>query len=88
MTVAVLVVAWVCVVWAVVAALLIAADRRRRGAKVSYVWLRLFILRYLFDYRRMTRQETGRTGLLFYHYVVPLNVALLLSIILGVRSCR
>ena len=74
----------ICVVWAVVAAILIAAEVRKRGVSVSFVWLRLMILKYLHEYARLTREETGRVGALFYHYVVPLNVALVIVVILAV----
>jgi hypothetical protein len=76
----------VCVVWAVVAAILIAANLRKRGVAVSVFWLRVMILKYLHEYARVTREETGRVGPLFYHYVVPLNIALVLVIILAVVS--
>ena len=75
----------VCVIWAVVAAVLLAADVRKRGVSVSFLWLRLMVLKYLHEYARLTREETGHVGPLFYHYVVPLNVALLIFIILAVR---
>jgi len=76
----------ICAVWGVVAALLIAADLQRRGMKISYLWLRLLILKYLHEYAKITREQTGRVGPLFYHYVVPLNVALVLCIILAIRG--
>lgn len=76
----------ICVVWAVVAAVLIAADLQKRGMKVSLVWLRLMILKYLHEYSKVTREETGRVGPLFYHYVVPLNVALVVVVVLAVFS--
>jgi len=72
-----------CVVWAVVAAIRIAADLQKRGVPVSFLWLRLMVLKYLHEYARLTRDETGRVGPLFYHYVVPLNVALLIFFILA-----
>jgi hypothetical protein len=72
----------VCVVWAVVAAILITANLHKRGIPVSVIWLRVMILKYLHEYARVTREETGRVGPLFYHYVVPLNVALVLMIVL------
>lgn len=77
-----------CVVWGVTAALLIVADLRRRGEAVNFVWLRLLILKYLGQYARITHEETGRVGPLFYHYVVPLNVALVLCVILALRGWR
>lgn len=73
-----------CVAWGVAAALLIARDLERRGLSVNYIWLRLFIIKYLDQYARTTREETGRIGPLFYHYIVPLNVALILFIVLAV----
>jgi hypothetical protein len=76
----------ICVVWAVVAAILISADLHRRGMAVSVVWLRLMILEYLHEYSKVTREETGRVGPLFYHYVVPLNVALVVVAVLAIRA--
>jgi hypothetical protein len=70
----------VCALWAVTAAMLIARELDRRGMPVSFVWLRLMILKYVYQYVKITRQETGRIGPLFYHYVVPLNVALVLAV--------
>jgi hypothetical protein len=70
----------VCALWSVAAAVLMARDLGRRGLPVSFVWMRLMILSYLHQYAKVTRQETGRIGPLFYHYVVPLNVALVLAV--------
>ena len=78
----------VCVVWAVVAAVLIAVDLHHRGVAVSILWLRPMILKYLHEYSKITREETGRVGPLFYHYVVPLNIALVLVIIMAVMAWK
>lgn len=64
--------------------LIVVATVRRRGVKVSFVWLRLMVLKYLHEYARLTREETGHVGPLFYHYIVPLNVALVMFVILAV----
>jgi hypothetical protein len=74
------------VVWAVIAAILIAANLHKRGIAVSFIWLRLMILKYLHEYAKVTQEETGRVGPLFYHYVVPLNIALVIVIILAIKS--
>jgi len=78
----------VCGVWAVAASLLIVRDLERCGVHVNYLWLRVMILKYLSQYRRVTLQETGHVGTLFYHYVIPLNIALALTIILAVLMLR
>ena len=72
----------VCGVWAVAASLLIARDLERRGVHLSYLWTRVMMLKYLSQYRRVTLEETGHVGSLFYHYAIPLNTALVLTIIL------
>ena len=82
--IAVLILALVCAIWAVAASIAIAADLKKRGMPVSFVWLRLMILKYLHQYAKVTQEETGRVGPLFYHYVVPLNVALVLVIIVAI----
>ena len=74
----------VCALWAVTAAVLITRDLGRRGIPVSIVWLRLMIFKYLHQYSKITREETGRVGSLFYHYVVPLNLALVLAVAMAV----
>jgi hypothetical protein len=74
----------VCASWAVTASLLIARDLEKRGIPVSFIWLRLAMLKYLHQYSEITREETGRVGSLFYHYVVPLYVALALAIAMAV----
>lgn len=79
-----LILAVVCAIWAIAAAIMIAADLQKRGMPVSLVWLRLMILKYLHQYAKVTQEETGRVGPLFYHYVVPLNVALVLVIIVAI----
>jgi hypothetical protein len=76
----------ICAGWSVVAAVLIARDVRSRGVRVSFLWLRLMILKYLYEYARLTREETGRVGPLFYHYVVPLNVALVIAVVFAVSQ--
>ena len=78
----------VCGGWAVAASLLIARDLERRGVRVSYLWLRVMMLKYLSQYRQVTLEETGRAGSLFYHYVIPLNMALALTIILVILMFR
>jgi len=69
-------------IWAVTASLLIARNLEKRGIPISFIWLRLMIFKYLHQYSKITREETGRVGPLFYHYVVPLNIALVLAIVI------
>lgn len=76
--------ALLCAVWAGAASIAIAREMERRGHDVSIVWLRVMILKYLHQYATVTREETGRVGPLFYHYVVPLNIALVIVVVLAI----
>ena len=71
-----------CVAWAVVAGLLAVRYCERRGISVNPVLLSIEMLKCLSQYRKLTRGETGQVGPLFYHYVIPINTALVLVIIL------
>lgn len=64
------------VVWGIVAGLMIADNLRRRGEKVSFLWIRLMLPVYVHRYHQLTRAESGRAGPLFYHFVIAFNVAL------------
>ncbi len=71
-----------CVVWAVVAGLSAIRFCQRRGIHVNPVFLGIGMLNCLSQYRRLTRAETGHVGPLFYHYVIPINTALVIVVVL------
>jgi hypothetical protein len=67
---------------AVASAIMVAGALQKRGVPVNWVWLRVLLLsKYLNQYRDVTRQETGRTGPLFYTYVVAMNLALVTALV-------
>ena len=68
-------------IWAVVAALLITRELDRRGIKTPFIWFRFYVLKNLDRYKEVTRKETGKIGILYYHYIIPINAALVLAII-------
>ncbi len=82
MTTLLIILILVCGAWAVVASMLMARYLEKHGASIDFLWLRVMILKYLGEYRKITLEETQRVGPLFYHYVIPLIVALVLVIIL------
>jgi hypothetical protein len=66
-----------CGIWNVVITLFIYEALRRRNYPVSFLWLRVTILKYLGQYRDVTQQETGHTGHLYYQWLVSINLAAL-----------
>jgi hypothetical protein len=67
--------------WAVGTAVCLYEALRRRGERVSFIWLRVMIPSYLNRYRAITRAESGRTGPLFHSWIVSINLALVFFII-------
>ncbi len=63
-------------VWGIVAGILVFDALRRRGEKVNFLLARLLMPVWVHRYAEVTRAEQGRTGGLFYHYVIAFNVAL------------
>lgn len=72
-----LIIGFAAAVWGVVAGMMIFEALRRRGEKVSFLWIRLMLPAYVHRYGKLTRRETGRPGPLFYNYIVAFNVALI-----------
>ncbi len=74
-------VASACVIWNVITTLRIYDDLRRRKIRVSFLWLRLLAPKYAHQYKRITTQENGRPGPLFYHWIISINLALVFAVV-------
>ncbi len=74
--------AGICVAWYVVTSIMIYADLRRRGEDVNFVWFRIMLPWYADHYKQITKTETGKIGPLFYHWIISINVALVMVILL------
>jgi len=70
-----------CVIWFVVTTVMVYHALQKRGAPVSFIWLRAMAPIYAHQYRKITKGESGRVGPLFYHWIISINLALVLVII-------
>ena len=61
--------------WALVAAMLMVGELQRRHVRISWIWIRFYLPKYIHQYRQITASESGRPGGLFYHFVIPINLA-------------
>jgi hypothetical protein len=68
------------VIIGVVASVMIAVFLTQRGTKINYLFFRLFVFKYIEQYRRITINENGRPGTLFYSYVVSMILALVFAV--------
>ena len=65
----------------IISTMMIYSYLKRRGEKVSFLWLRLFIFSYVNKYVKITKKETGKIGYIFYIWVISINIALLCAIL-------
>ena len=64
----------------VVFAIMIVNEVSKRGVKISFLWLRIYIIKYINEYRKLTKEETGKVGPLYYPCVISVNLALIFAI--------
>lgn len=69
-----------CAFWNVVVSLIIYNVLRTHKMPVSFLWLRAMAPVYAFRYKKITISETGKTGPLFYHWIISINLALVFAI--------
>ncbi len=48
----------------------------------GFIFINLFIFKYIKKYKAITKNETGKTGILYYVWLISINVALLCFILL------
>lgn len=68
-------------IWAMIAALRMGAWLQQHGVKVNWLWYRLTMPWYVHLYHKMTKEREGRAGPLFKQFVVAINLALLLAVV-------
>jgi hypothetical protein len=52
----------------------------KRGVKINIVLLRLYLIKYISQYKQITREETGKVGPLYYPCVGSVILALVLAV--------
>ena len=60
--------------------MMIVRDLSKRGVKINFVLLRLYLIKYISQYKQITLQETGKIGPLYYPCIVSVILALVLAI--------
>ena len=65
----------------VVSSIVITSWLSKRGIKINYPFIKVLIIKYVHQYRKITQQETGKPGPWFYSYVISMNLALVFAIV-------
>ena len=81
MAIAADILAFVSVVLGVVFSMMIVHQVSKRGVKFNLFRLRLYIIKYIDQYKQLTRKETGKVGPLYYLCIGSYVMALVFVII-------
>lgn len=79
-TILLAVLAFVAIAWNIVSGILIIRDLQKRQQKINFVFIKLMLPIYAHRYKKITLEETGKVGLLFYHWVIAINGALVFAV--------
>lgn len=74
------VIAGIAIVWHIVSGAMIVNELLKRKQKINFVLIKALLPVYAHRYKRITLEETGKAGPLFYHYVIAANVALVFAL--------
>ena len=61
--------------------MMIVHELSKRGVKINYILLRLYLIKYIDQYKQTTLKETGKIGPLYYPCVTSVILALVLAIL-------
>ncbi|HUU36925.1 MAG TPA: hypothetical protein VMW46_01825 [Candidatus Desulfaltia sp.] len=76
-----LILALVCVGLFVIFSMMIVHELSKRGIKINFILLRLYLLKHIQQYKQLTLKETGKIGPLYYPCIVSIILALVLAIV-------
>ena len=72
--------ALVSVVLGIVTWIMIVSFLSKRGIKINYLLLKVLIVRYVKQYRRITIEENGKPGPWFYPFIISMSLTLLFAV--------
>ena len=72
--------ALVTIICNIVIGILIVDKLSKHGEKINYFLIRMLMPKYVGQYRDITRQESGKTGGLFYAWIISIKLTLLLAV--------
>jgi hypothetical protein len=64
----------------VIFSIMIVHEVSKRGVKINFFLLRLYIIKYIQQYKQITKQESGKVGALYYPCIISVNLALVCAI--------
>ena len=72
--------AGIAIVWHIVSGAMMVNELMKRKQKIKFIIIKFMLPVYAHRYKKITLEETGKVGSLFYHYVIAANVALVFAL--------
>jgi hypothetical protein len=73
--------ALVSVGWGIVSMIVITNFIAERGTKINFFLFRIYIIKYVQQYRQITEAENGEPGPWFYSFIISMNLTWAFAII-------
>ena len=67
--------------WGIVSMIVITSFVAERGTKINFFLYRIYIIKYVNQYKRITEEENGKPGPWFYSFLLSMNLALVFTVI-------
>jgi len=74
------VIAGIAIVWHIISGAMIVNELMKRKQKIQFIIIKLMLPVYAHRYKKITLEETGKVGSLFYHWVISINVTLVFAV--------
>lgn len=65
----------------IVTSIRIIRELEKRNIKINFLFIRFLIFKYVNMYKKITLEENGRIGPLFYYWIYSINSVIVLAII-------
>lgn len=67
--------------WGIVSGIAVTNFVAERGTKINYFLYRIYIIKYVSQYKQITEEENGKPGPWFYSFVISMNLTWVFAII-------
>ena len=67
--------------WGIVSMIVMTGFVSERGTKINFFLYRLYVIKYVNQYKQITEAENGRPGPWFYSFIIAMNLTRVLAII-------
>jgi hypothetical protein len=74
------IIAGIAVVWFIVSGMMIVHELMKRKHKINFIIINMMLPAYAHRYKKITLEETGKIGALYYHWFIAINTALVFAV--------